>query len=107
MCGGFADRTRRWSIGRLTKIADQCVTAAAAWLAARMPSEGPTGGDRRRSGGEEAPCRFPRVCRCGVGRRAAIYFESLPLPTGALRSDFFFRPSEAISSESAPNWAMT
>jgi len=43
-----------------------------------------------------------------VVRHAAIYFEALLLlRAGTLRSDFFFRPSEATSSESAPNWAMT
>jgi len=59
MCGRFADGRRRWRIGWSTKIACKCVTAAAASLAARIPSEGPTGGDRRRCGGGRDAMSFP------------------------------------------------
>jgi len=57
--------------------------------------------------GDETPCPFPRGCRCADARHAAVYLEALAVRAGALRSDFFFTPSEATSSESAPNWAMT
>jgi hypothetical protein len=58
-CDRSADVTGRSRIGRLTKIAGQCVTAAAASPAARITSEGPAGGDRRRGGGGGDALSFP------------------------------------------------
>ena len=89
-------------MGRLTKIAGPCVTAAAASPAARIASEG---GGRRSASLRRGT--WHSVVSSAVARHAAIYFEALLLRAGVLRSDFFFRPSEATSSESAPNWAMT